>query len=347
MTEAGAPGRVNLIGEHTDYNEGLVLPTVIPMRTTVMLARRADGHVVVESEGHARVEYVLGEERRAGDWADHVRGVTWALAEAGHRVGGFDARVRSSVPTGAGLASSAALEVAVLRALRNAYDLALDDRTLALLAHRGETALVGARVGTMDHLVASLGHAGEAVLIDTRTLATDRVELPTDLALIVIDSGITHGHATGEYNARRAECEDAADRLGLRALRDAAEEDLARLADAPVLQRRARHVVHEIDRVRTFVAALRAGELAICGQVLDASHRSLRDLFEVSTPEIDLLVRALRAQDGVHGARIVGGGFGGSVLAIARPDGARAAARAAVGSYHSATGRPGRVLLPV
>ncbi len=348
MTQASAPGRVNLIGEHTDYNEGLVLPLPIPQRTAVDLARRGDGEVQLESEGFPSAEYVLGEERRTGDWADHVRGVTWALAEAGHRAGGFAARVRSAIPAGAGLGSSAALEVAVLRALRDAYALQIDDLALGLLAHRAESGLVGARVGTMDHLASSLGRDGEALLIDARTLATLRVPLPPDLALVVIDSGIAHEHATGEYNTRREECAEAARRLGVRALRDANSADIERLRRAdPVLARRAAHVVRENDRVRTFVSALRGGELAICGQILDASHASLRDSFEVSLPEIDILVRSLRAQDGVYGARLVGGGFGGSVLGIARPDRASAAARAAADAYGRATGRTPRVLLPV
>ncbi len=348
MTRASAPGRVNLIGEHTDYNEGLVLPAALPQRTSVDLLPRAGREVRVESVGYARVRYALGEERRVGDWADHVRGVTWALAEAGHSVDGFEVRVGSTIPAGAGLGSSAALEVAVLRALREAYALALDDLALALVAHRAETAFVGARVGTMDHLVASLGREDEALLIDTRSLATERVPLPAALALIVIDSGIAHEHATGAYNTRRSECDEAARRLGVRALRDASAADVERLrADEPVLARRARHVVSENDRVRAFVDALRVGELAICGQVLDASHASLRDAFEVSIPEIDLLVRSVRAQGGVHGARIVGGGFGGSILAIADPGAALTAARAGADAYRVATGRAPRVLLPV
>ncbi len=347
MVQCGAPGRVNLIGEHTDYNEGLVLPVVIPLRTTVELERRSDGRVLVASESFGEATYRLGEEVRAGRWADHVAGVTWALREAGHQLGGFDAHVRSTIPAGAGLASSAAIEVAMLRALREACALRLDDLALALLAHRAETAFVGARVGTMDHLASSLGRDGEALLVDLRGLAIERVPLPPELAIVVIDSGTRHEHATGGYNARRAECEEAARRMGLRALRDATAADVERLRrDDPVLARRARHVVAEDERVVTFVGALRSGAIAVCGRELDASHASLRDLFEVSLPEIDTLVRALRAQEGVHGARLVGGGFGGSVLAIARPDRARAAAEAAAQVYRAATGRTARVLLP-
>lgn len=360
VTRADAPGRVNLIGEHTDHHEGLVLPAAIPLRTTVQLAARDDDRVRIASAGFGEARYRLGEERRAGDWADHVRGVTWVLAGA---IRGFEAAVRSDVPAGAGLASSAALEVALLRALRDAFGLAIDDTALALAAHRAETGFVGARVGTMDQLAASLGRDGEALLIDTRTLAVERVPLPPALALVVVHSGIAHAHATGShrkdrvggpsrsgraglgsYNERRAECDEAARLLGLRALRDATLADVARLPDP--LARRARHVVSENERVRELAAALRAGDLVRCGGVMDRSHASLRDDFAVSLPEIDVLRDALRAQPGVYGARMVGGGFGGAVLALASPGAARRAADAGLASYRARTGRAGRVVLP-
>lgn len=347
MARADAPGRVNLIGEHTDYNDGLVLPTAIPQRTAVDLSPRGDDRVALASDGFPRVSYRLGDERRTGDWGDYVRGVTWALADAGAEVGGFDARVRSDIPPGAGLASSAALEVAVLRALRDAFSLELDDVALALLAHRAESELVGARVGTMDQLAASLSRDGEALLIDTRTLRIERIVLPPELGLVVVDSGVAHEHAGGGYNERRAQCEAAAAALGLETLRDATLDAVAVLAARDrVLARRARHVVSENVRVREFVDALRGVDLARCGRVLDASHASLRDDFEISTPEVDVLVSLLRAEDGVYGARIVGGGFGGAVLAIARPDTARRAAETAAGAYAARTGLEPRILLP-
>jgi galactokinase len=346
VARSDAPGRVNLIGEHTDYNEGFVLPTAIPQRTSVDLEPRTDDRVALASEGFPRVSYRLGSERRSGDWADYVRGVTWALADAGVEVGGFDVHVRSDVPAGAGLSSSAALEVGVLRALRAAFSLELDDVALALLAHRAEVDFVGARVGTMDQLATSLAHDGEALLIDTRTLEIERVPLPADLALVIVDSGITHEHASGGYNTRREECERAARVLGVAALRDATADGVVSLAD-PILARRARHVVSENARVLAFVGALRAHDLATCGAILDSSHESLRDDFEVSTPELDALAAFVRAEEGVYGARMVGGGFGGSVLAIARPDAARRVADRGAAAYAAATGRSARVLLPV
>jgi galactokinase len=345
VARADAPG-VNLIGEHTDYNDGLVLPAVIPQRVHVHLdPRRDDDTVRVQSEGFPVVTYTLRAERRVGD-GDHVRAVTWALLRGGNAIRGFDARVRSDIPPGAGLGSSAALAVALMRALREAFSLAIDDRALALLAHRGEVEFVGARVGTMDQLAASLGNLGEALFIDTRTTDLERIPLPSALALVVIDSGIAHQHATGGYNARRMECDEAARLMAVPTLRDATAADVARLARTrPDLAARARHVLTENARVRSFVSALRVGDLTECGSLIDASHRSLRDDFAVSLPEVDTLVELLRAEPGVFGARMVGGGFGGAVLAIAAPEAARAAAHAAAEAYRSRTGREPRVLL--
>ena len=347
VARGDAPGRVNLIGEHTDYNDGLVLPTAIPQRTYVDVTPRTDDRVALASDGYPRVAYRLGAERRSGDWADHVRGVTWALADAGLGIGGFDAHIRSDVPAGAGLSSSAALEIALLRALRAAFSLELDDVALALLAHRAESDFVGTRVGTMDQLAASLGREREALCIDTRSLAIERVPLPADLALIVIDSGIVHDNLSGGYQARRNECERAARALGLTALRDATDRGVAALASRDaLLARRARHVITENARVESFVRAMRRDDIAACGALLDASHASLRDDFEVALPEVDHLVALLRDEPGVRGARIVGGGFGGAVLALAGPTDAAPAARRAADAYASATGRVARILVP-
>src|SRR2546429_488174 len=305
---ADAPGRVNLIGEHTDYNEGLVLPTATPQRTVVELSPREDRVVRVESEGYMPVAYRLGEERHCGDWGDYVRGVTWVLTKAGHPIRGFDAGIASRVPPGAGLSSSAALEVALLRALRAAFSLALDDMALAYAAHKAERDVVGARVGTMDQLAAGLARTGEALLIDMQKSALERVPIPDSVEIVVITSGIAHDNAKqGAYNERRAQCDEAARRLGLASLRDATLGDVERLAPQnAMLARRVRHVVSENERVRAFVAALRAGDLARCGALVDASHASLREDFEVSIPELDALADALRAQRGAHGARLVG-----------------------------------------
>lgn len=349
MYRASAPGRVNLIGEHTDYNEGLVLPTATPQRTVVELSPREDQVVRVESHGYMPIAYRLGEERHSGDWGDYVRGVTWVLAKTGHSIRGFDAGVASRVPPGAGLSSSAALEVALLRALRDAFSLTLDDVALAYAAHKAERDVVGARVGTMDQLAASLAKTGEALLIDMRKSKIEHLPIPATLEIVVVDSGIVHDNAKqGAYNERRAQSDDAARRLGIASLRDATLGDVERLAKrSATLARRVRHVVSENERVRAFVAALTAEDLARCGALIDASHASLRDDFEVSTEELDVLSDTLRSQPGVYGARLVGAGFGGSVLALADAGRGAEAARAAAEQYRSRTGRTGQVVMPV
>ena len=321
---------MNLIGEHTDYNDGLVLPAVIPLRTTVEISGRGDPLVRLQSEspGCAPAEALVTELRRTGTWADHVLGAVWALSADGRALGGFDGVVRSDIPPGAGLASSAALIVATLRALRTLLDLSIDDHDVAALAHRAEVEFVGARVGRMDQLVCSLGRPGEALFIDLRSGATEAVPLDAlDADLVVIDSGIRHAHATGAYHDRREECAAAARVLGVDTLRHVPDgHDLSRLP--AVLQRRVRHVMSENLRVEAAVIALRAGDAAALGELLLASHVSLRDDFEVSVPAIDRIVEAARRDAECYGARITGGGFGGCVLLLTRRGvGRRVAAR--------------------
>jgi galactokinase len=341
---ASAPGRVNLMGEHTDYNGGLVLPTALPLATTVAVAPRPDDHVnvVTTLAGVAATgSYRLGGEARAGAWLDYVQGCTWALARDGHRLGGFDAAIASSLPAGSGLASSAALAVACLRALRATLALALDDVALALVAHRAERDFVGAPVGVMDQMAASLGDETSALLLDTVTLAIERVPLPPAVELVVIDSGVRHAIAGGEYARRRAECERAARLIGVARLCEAAIDDLARLP--PPLARRARHVVAEHARVRATAAALAAGDAATLGRLFRASHASQRDDFEVSVPAVDRLVALADADPDVHGARLTGGGFGGSIVVLARRG-----SGAAVGTRVArAAGGAARVVVPL
>ena len=348
---ADAPGRVNLIGEHTDYNGGLVLPVAIPQRTSAALAPRDDDRVRAVSadapDARTACEYRLGDERPTASWLDYVQGVTRALRADGHRLRGFDVLIASRVPVGAGLSSSAALEVAVLRALRTAFALDLDDVGLARAGQRAETELVGARVGVMDQMAASLGDERHALLVDTRSLAYRRIPLPPELELVVVDSGVAHGHARGEYNVRRAECEDAARRLGVDVLCELGTADLARLAALPPpLDRRARHVLTENARVLATVAALEARDFARLGELLLASHASLRDDYEVSIPELDLLVALARMEPDARGARLTGGGFGGSIVIVVRAGaGASVGARVACG-YRERTGRTAIVRVP-
>jgi galactokinase len=340
---ASAPGRVNLIGEHTDYNGGFVLPMPIAQRATVRLRARADRRVCVTSRALAEEQsYELGEERHTGAWLDYVMGCTGALAEAGHAIGGCDLDLASEVPLGSGLSSSAALEIAVLRALREASSLAIDDVALALLGQRAENAWVGAPVGAMDQLAASLGVAGEALFIDMRSLAATRVPLPATLDVVVIASGVIHSHSTGSYRIRREECERAARQLGIELLRDATLADVATLP-AP-LDRRVRHVVTENARVLAAVDAFARGDTVLLGQLFAASHASMRDDYEVSVPAIDALVALACADPDVIGARLTGGGFGGSIVALARAGRGAVAAQRVCAAYRERVGLEATIL---
>jgi galactokinase len=346
---ATAPGRVNLVGEHTDYNGGFVLPTVIPQRTTVELARRADGLVCAWSANVAEAasQYHLGHEAREGRWTDYVQGVTSVLAAAGHALCGVDIRIDSSVPLGSGLSSSAALEIALLRALRSAFDLDIADVPLARLGQRAENEFVGAPCGVMDQMACSLAEDRVALFLDTRSLEFDRVPLPSGTDLVVVNSGVTHHVAGADYATRRRECEDAARQLGVPQLRDLEVKDLDRLAGLPdTLRRRARHVILEDQRVVDAVAAMRAGDRRRLGDLFYASHASMRHDYEVSIPEIDLLVALARKDPRVHGARLTGGGFGGSIVALAEEGAGREAGERIVREYEARTGRQATVLVP-
>jgi galactokinase len=349
VVEASAPGRVNLIGEHTDYNDGFVLPMPIPQRTTVRLQTRDDDRVLLESADESGLgSYTLGQEHKSGKWIDYVQGVTRALRERGHALRGFSAQLSSNVPIGAGLSSSAALEVAMLRALRQAFALTLDDLTIAKLGQIAEVEFVGAPTGIMDQMASSLGQEHSALFIDTRTLQTRLVSLPPELEPVVIASGVTHAHGTGDYRTRRAECERAALALGASSLRDVTLEQLAG-ADGldPLLARRARHVIGENARVLQTLDAFAARDTPAITRLFAASHVSMRDDYEVSVPEIDLLVELGDAHRAIIAARLTGGGFGGSVVMLAERGQGLAAARAIASRYESKTGRQPSILLPL
>jgi galactokinase len=347
---ADAPGRVNLIGEHTDYNGGFVLPLAIPQRTRVELARRDDSLVRAASvtlRKNPRGEYRLGEENKVRGWLDYIQGVTETLRLGGYRLAGFDLRIDSDIPAGSGLSSSAALEVSLLRGLRQAFDLEINDVEIALAGQRAENDFVGAPVGVMDQMASSLADDKSALFLDTRSLRHERVVLPPAAELVVINSGVSHSIATGEYRVRRQECERAAELLGVKQLRDLENQDLWRLASLPEpLDRRARHVITENARVRAAVAAIREVDLPRLGKLLVASHESLRDDYEVSVPEIDLLVDLARAEPDVYGARITGGGFGGSIVAVAKAGTGRALGERVVVAYSEKTKQTGTLLVP-
>ena len=348
---ADAHGRANLIGEHTDYNGGFVLPTAIPQRTQVELATRDDTLVRAASMESNRpgeiVDYRLGEERQGRDWLDYIQGVTQIMRLQGLRIKGFEARIESTVPLGSGLASSAALEVSLARALRDAFALDLDDVELAKLSQRAENEFVGAHVGIMDQMAASLGEPGKALYIDTANLNFQIIPLPPQVELIVINSGIAHSHAGGEYNTRREECRQACQLLGVTQLRELDLADLPRVAGLPEpLNRRVRHVLTENNRVKCAVEAICTADLTYLGELFYASHASMRDDYEVSLAEIDLMVELARNDAQVYGARLTGGGFGGSVVMLAAAGKARGVAERIARQYAQQTGRKPTILVP-
>ncbi|WP_367138124.1 MULTISPECIES: galactokinase [Streptomyces] len=352
-----APGRVNLIGEYTDVNEGHVLPIALPHRTRVAAAARTDG--VLRLRSREAAEAGTAELSLAGlapggvtGWAAYPAGVAWALREAGLPVGGADLYVESDVPAGAGLSSSAALEVATALALTELHGAACERPGLARLAQRAENAFVGVPCGVMDQTASACCTAGHALHLDTRDLALRQV--PFDLAahglrLLVADTRVRHALADGAYAARRAGCEAAARALGVRALRDVPhaelEDALGRLADAS-LRPLVRHVVTEGERVREVVALLAAGEPRKAGPLLTAGHASLRDDFAVSCPELDLAV-AVANEAGALGARMTGAGFGGSALALVEEGAADAVGAAVTAAFAAAGHRPPRVFAAV
>ncbi len=306
-----APARVNLIGEHTDYSGGLVLPAALAYFTRVE-AERAPGVAAYSATfGEERARPLNGPQ---GDWLDYLAGTLWALREAGFSLPGARFRIESTVPIGVGLASSAALEVAALKALRALYRLPLEDLELALLAQRAEAQYVGVRCGIMDQVAAALGRPGEALFLDTRTLAHERLPLFPGVRVVVIDSQTPRRLAESGYNRRRAECAEAARLLGVRLLAEVEDEGAVETLPEPY-RRRARHVVTENLRVRQAVAALQAGDARRFGELMVASHRSLKENFEVSTPALDRLVE-LALAGGALGAKLTGAGFGGAVVAL-------------------------------
>jgi galactokinase len=320
---ASAPGRVNLIGEHTDYNGGLCLPLALSQRTTVTLTPRPDRLLGLTSAQEEDGWVGRVEDRPAG-WAAYVAGVVAMLRADGHDVPGLDVTVDSEVPVGAGLSSSAALECAVAVAVAGLVGLDLEDvvrRRLAAACRRAENDYVGAPTGGMDQTVAMFARPGHALLLDFADDSVTPVALAPDeegLALLVIDTRVSHALTDGSYGDRRAECASAAATLGVDSLSEAAPEAVERLAD-PVLRRRARHVVTENARVRDAVTCLVRRDWTELGRVLDASHTSMRDDFEISCRELDLAVDAARAA-GALGARMTGGGFGGSAVALVRAE---------------------------
>ena len=319
-----APGRVNLIGEHTDYNDGFVLPCAINYRTVICGAPRDDGQVrvVAADYGDERDEFSLDtaiEPRPDRLWANYVRGVVKYLQEAGHGLRGADLAISGNVPQGAGLSSSASLEVATGQFFTSLSSLAIDPTELALIGQRAENRFVGCNCGIMDQLISARGEAGHALLIDCRSLATQSVAMPAGVAVVIVNSNIQRGLVGSEYNTRRRQCEEAARFFGVKALRDVDLATYQARAEGldPVVARRARHIITDSQRAVDLAAALSAGDMRRIGQLMADSHASMRDDFEITCPQVDALVEIVKDVIGdAGGVRMTGGGFGGCVVSL-------------------------------
>lgn len=349
MVVSTAPGRVNLIGEHTDYNDGFVLPVAINRAVRVAASPRDDRKVrVYSAQYEARDEWRIDAPRRTGraEWRDYVRGVAWALQEARLEIVGADLAIAGDVPLGAGLSSSAALEVAAAGALCAVSGIEVNPRELALLCQKAENQFVGVRCGIMDQFASALGLAGHALLVDCRSFETEYAPLPLaeqGVMLLVVDSKVPRRLPETAYNARRVECAEAAQRLGIGSLRDAGGGMIAALPDP--LRRRARHVVGENDRVLDTVEALKRHQLEAAGELMYQSHKSLRDDFEVSCRELDLLVELASEAPGVLGARLTGAGFGGCTVNLVREEAIDAFKVGVVERYARETGLAAEMLV--
>jgi len=315
-----APGRVNLIGEHTDYNHGFVMPMAIDRWVTIAARRRMDGRVTLHSiDLNDEGSFTLGGQGEPGrEWIDYVRGLAWALGDAGKALTGFDGVVSGNVPVGAGLSSSAAFEMAAARAFAAVSGFDWDPAAMARAAQRAENLWMGVDCGIMDPLISAGGQAGHAMLIDCRSLDMQPVPLPRDVAVVVLDTTTRRQLVGSEYNDRRAQCGAAALACGASSLRDVSQARLEAGRDAmgEATFRRARHVLGENGRTLRAAEAMRAGDAALLGQLMNQSHQSLRDDFEVSTRALDAMVESARSAPGCHGARLTGAGFGGCVVAL-------------------------------
>lgn len=333
-----APGRINIIGEHTDYSEGLVMPAAIDRFCTVAMGRNGSDVTRVFTLGRQEEAEIAPGFTRTGTWIDYVAGARESLRDAGIDVPGCDLVVHSDVPEGAGVSSSAALEVSVMSAMLAAAGMSADPIEVALWAQAAETRYVGVPCGIMDQFISANGVADHALVLDCRSLTYELARLPASIAFLVIDSTVRHRLVDGGYAARRSDCETAAELLGVRVLRDASLAMLDRSSLPERVMRRARHVTSENERVRKTAEALSNDDVPLVGQLMNASHASLRDDFDVTCRETDILAAIAARTRGVHGARQMGGGFGGAVLALVDASEVGGAAQAIVEAYRNETG---------
>lgn len=340
---ARAPGRVNLIGEHTDYNDGFVLPLAIDRAAFIALRPRNDQRVLALSlDMDDRREFALDDLRRAAkpDWIDYLIGVAWSLKERGHALCGWEGVVAGDVPIGSGLSSSAALELAAARAFHAVSGFQWDAAAIALACQAAENDWLGVNCGIMDQMISASGVEDRALLIDCRSLETESAPLPAGTAVVILDTGTRRGLVDSAYNERRAQCEAAARHFGLAALRDISSAEFAKRAhELDELSRaRARHVISENERTLQARDAMIASDAAALGQLMIASHISLRDDFAVSSPALDAIVDCANAVPSCYGARMTGAGFGGCAVALVEAGGAEAFVERVNSCYTAATG---------
>lgn len=344
-----APGRVNLIGEHTDYNDGFVLPLAIERAIWLALRPRADRQVRLASlDFEETATFSLDRLAREDEgWVEYLKGVGWALQEAGYALRGWEGVLAGDIPVGAGLSSSAALEVAATRAFAAVSGFAWEAAPMARLSQRAENEWVGVNCGIMDQMIVAAGEEGHALLIDCRSLETEAVPLPPETAVVILDTTTRRGLVDSAYNERRQQCEAAAAFFGVPALRDVSVEAFeANAAELdPLIRRRARHVVTENARALAAAGAMKAGNAHILGQLMDGSHASLRDDFEVSSAELDAMVACAQEHAASYGARMTGAGFGGCAVALVRAAAATPFAERAGARYRETTGREAQIYI--
>lgn len=338
-----APGRVNLIGEHTDYNDGFVLPMAIDRAVWLALRPRDDGHVRIFSlDLETEAGFLLASLSRESDWIEYPKGIAYELQKAGHTLRGFDAVMTGDVPRGAGLSSSAAVELAVARAFAGISNIEWNAANMAKLAQKAENEWVGVNCGIMDQMASAACKEGHALFLDCRSLETQHAPLPKGVAIVILDTSTRRGLVDSAYNERRSQCEEAARWFGVKALRDVNVEELGKWKPESELSeiafKRARHIVTENARVLEAIEMMRNGNVKRLGELFNASHNSLRDDFEVTNDALNVMVECAREQASCYGARMTGAGFGGCAVALVKEDQAEAFTQAVSTVYRQRSG---------
>ncbi len=336
-----APGRVNLIGEHTDYNDGFVLPMAIDRAIWIALRPRADQEVQLTSldYGETAVFHLDSFSKARGHWLEYVKGVAWALQQAGYTLTGWEGVMAGDIPRGSGLSSSAGLELATARAFTAVSAIPWDGPQMALLSQKAENQWVGVNCGIMDQMISAVGQAGQAVLIDCRSLETKTVPLPQGTAVAILDTATRRGLVDSAYNERRQQCEAAARYFGVPALRDVSVAEFLEMESQlqMLTRKRARHVITENQRTLNAARAMQIDDAPMLGQLMNDSHASLRDDFEVSSRELDIMVKIAQAQESCYGARMTGAGFGGCAVALVNQFEAENFVQAVASAYEKQT----------